>query len=581
MRAKRSAAKKTRAYAMLFVLVILALSILAFSSIARWTSTTAKINNRNNDYSTAVAAAEGATERAVSYIARDFFRQSFVPSNIRLYGSLVPTNDWASDYEFSDGAGAVNRLWAQSTPTLITTNLSGDYEGLYGMVYECKVRANARMTSEVPDLTGAVQQAFQLAAIPVFQFAIFYSMDLEINPGPVMQITGKVHSNANIYTSPGSGLEYLDAVTAVGQIYNYRAPNDPNTASGVAPQYDSIHKGGQSSLTLPVGTNNNPSEVRKIIEVPPVGENANSDLGRERYYNKADLLVITTGTNVLVRGGNWAGFVILPSDLPGTNGGYSFIKTNPTFQDTRENKPTLTTEIDVGAFRAWMTNLNATGGATLNNTAKIILGHQFNSIYVDDQRNVAGKLTVVRVTNGQTLPQDGLTVATRLPLYVQGQFNAPIVTPGSTNTTTTKPSSLVGDSITILSGNWRDTNSTKALSSRVATDTTVNAAFLAGIVESAYSGGSKHYSGGVENYPRFLEDWNSKTFTYNGSMVVMYASQYATNFWVTPGTYYNAPTRKWAFDLNFKEYTKLPPLTPLVRKVIRLQWNTLAANTPN
>jgi len=429
-------------------------------------------------------------------------------------------------------------------------------------------------------MAGAVRQELQLASIPVFQFAIFYSMDLEVNPGPVMKITGKVHSNGDIYSSPGASLEYMDAVTAVGNVYNSRMTNDPSPSSGIKPIYDVLPT-HVSSLTLPIGTNNNPSDVHKILEPPPIGESPSSDMGSQRYYNQTDLIITTTAAGVSVKAGQWDGFADIKSDLPGTNGGYSFIKTNPTFLDTRENKWTQTTEIDVGALNAWIANTATNGGGALNNAAKGLMGHQLNSIYVDDQRTNASKLTVVRVTNGQTLPTDGLTVATKLPLYVKGQFNAPITTPGSTNTISTKPASLVADAITVLSGNWVDTNSNKSLSSRPATDTTVNAAFLGGIVQTTNTAGVRHYSGGVENFPRFLENWSGDTLTYNGSMVVMFPSQSATNFWVSPGTYYNAPTRSWAFDKNFLDYKKLPPATPQVRKVIRGQWTVIAANAPN
>jgi hypothetical protein len=61
------------------------------------------------------------------------------------------------------------------------------------------------------------------------------------------------------------------------------------------------------------------------------------------------------------------------------------------------------------------------------------------------------------------------------------------------------------------------------------------------------------------------ENWGSGTIlTYNGSIVVMFPSQYATNKWLPTGNYYNAPHRAWAFDLNFTDPAKLPPLTPRV-----------------
>jgi len=83
---------------------------------------------------------------------------------------------------------------------------------------------------------------------------------------------------------------------------------------------------------------------------------------------------------------------------------------------------------------------------------------------------------------------------------------------------------------------------------------------------------SGNYSGGVENFLRLLENWGG-TLTYNGSIVVMFPSQYATNSWQPTGNYYNAPTRHWAFDLNFASESGLPPLTPQTKAVVRGQWS--------
>ena len=75
---------------------------------------------------------------------------------------------------------------------------------------------------------------------------------------------------------------------------------------------------------------------------------------------------------------------------------------------------------------------------------------------------------------------------------------------------------------------------------------------------------SGNYSGGVENFMRLLRKaWGNNTLWYNGSIVVMFPSQYATNLW-SYGNYYDAPGRNWAFDANFAA-NKLPPLTPRTR----------------
>jgi hypothetical protein len=107
-----------------------------------------------------------------------------------------------------------------------------------------------------------------------------------------------------------------------------------------------------------------------------------------------------------------------------------------------------------------------------------------------------------------------------------------------------------------------------------AAPTTVNAAFLTGVVETTLG----QYSGGMENFPRFLESWGTTPFTYNGSMVKMFPSLYATNVWEGinyANHYYDPPARIWAFDTNFRDSTKLPPRTPSVLKVFRYQWATL------
>ena len=104
-----------------------------------------------------------------------------------------------------------------------------------------------------------------------------------------------------------------------------------------------------------------------------------------------------------------------------------------------------------------------------------------------------------------------------------------------------------------------------------AVDTTVNAAFLAGIVKTTASS----YSGGVENFPRFLENWSAKTFTYNGSMVVMFYSKIAKGLWNNGTSYYTPPTRNWAFDNNFLNPLKTPPGTPSFRYLNRGDWLVL------
>jgi len=180
----------------------------------------------------------------------------------------------------------------------------------------------------------------------------------------------------------------------------------------------------------------------------------------------------------------------------------------------------------------------------------------------------------VRMTNGAVLPSGGLTVATPDPIYVLGNYNANGSSLNNgTNVANTVPAALIGDAITALSASWNDKTYTNgdSLNNRTPVATTINAAAFEGIVQSS----GTNYSGGVENFLRLLENWSgATTLTYNGSIVVMFPSQFATNRWQETGVYYNAPHRAWAFDINFEQQNQAPPLTPSVKALIRQQWST-------
>jgi hypothetical protein len=183
----------------------------------------------------------------------------------------------------------------------------------------------------------------------------------------------------------------------------------------------------------------------------------------------------------------------------------------------------------------------------------------------------------VVLTNGAYLPPQGLSVATPDPTYIEGNWNVQTAHGGTSDagqnmTADSLPSAIYADAITILSSAWNPNNSTASLSSRVASSDTVNAAFLTGNVPSNGS----YYSGGVENFPRFLENWSGDTFTYNGSMVCMFPSQIANAPWPGTGTVYNPPTRDWAFDTNFNNPSKQPPMMPQVITVQRSRWTLLS-----
>jgi hypothetical protein len=129
----------------------------------------------------------------------------------------------------------------------------------------------------------------------------------------------------------------------------------------------------------------------------------------------------------------------------------------------------------------------------------------------------------------------------------------------------------MSDAITFLSNSWNDANAVNTsspFSNRVAASTTVNAAVVTGNTNTTVG----NYNGGVENLPRFLENWTGKNFTYKGSLIDLWQSQQASAPWAYGSPIYTAPNRIWSYDTDFNNPANLPPGTPKVRTLARVQW---------
>ncbi|HTX22469.1 MAG TPA: hypothetical protein VMD27_11530 [Candidatus Aquilonibacter sp.] len=646
----------TRGFALILTLAFVTVSLIVFGSMMLWVSSNAKVNQRNNQFNMSEYAAEAAVERVLAQMDRDFLYQSLTTSTY--YATLLPSQtNWPIGYQYSGTNSSTNiSVWIGPNATN-TQPLDSQYTGLYGLEQNCTITATAtpasasgagsNWTYQVP---ATVSEQLQFASIPIFQFAIFYQINLEICPGSPMLISGPVFCNASIWEG-SDNTTFSSTVAAVGT--NDLTKTDPFATSYAPQSVPAVFSlAGQptseaDALTLPIAggaTNSASTNVESIINLPPSPYSMNwanaanspaySTNGLVYLANAADLYITNTptgtnfgtltpkGTNIFVYYQDsldsptlalvTPNYYLLKTNAPtgsvtnyvSTNlnakldcvtnvqfASYTFL-TNVLFYDWREGgssgkaKPVQAVQIDISKFSIWQTNTATNGGSYINNnydgwciTHK---GHHIDSMFVYNAVPLTTTtLPAVRVVHGQQLPSPGgattgFTVVTPMPMYVWGNYN---VQNGAGNdigvnaTTYTYPAALMADAITILSSNWVDqtTQPSGTPSIPTPTATTINAAMLEGIVPSnpAISG---NYSGGVENFLRLLEAWGnpSPALTYNGSIVVMFPSQYATNSW--SGNYYGVPKRNWAFDLNFETQSGLPPLTPQTKAVIRGQW---------
>jgi hypothetical protein len=210
----------------------------------------------------------------------------------------------------------------------------------------------------------------------------------------------------------------------------------------------------------------------------------------------------------------------------------------------------------------------------------------------------------VRIYNGQDLSTPvagvsikGLSVISDQAVYIRGDYNCGSSTTcnnGNNDDDIRKPAAVMADTINVLSNNWPldDSYSNYPISSsssfgneptpgRPASPTTIDAAFLAGIDITGLVNGSSSQGqgyatagGGLNNYPRFHEDWsngfyknNHVDFTYQGSMVSLGAPRKVNGRWCGSGStadcnIYNPPNRLWRYDPLFNNAANLPPLTP-------------------
>ncbi len=496
--------------------------------------------------------AEGGVEDATTKFSQAIANFQ-VDSNTARYpavGSLVTT--------FASG-GTATSVVTEAEPAPRTV---ADPDGISIFVKNYEVVTTAQHPAN-PAVTATIHQIVARRLIYTFQHAVFYNGDLEWLPGADMTLTGRVHSNNDIYLAAEAGKnltvdnEYL---RAVGSIFHRRKDNATVPAGTVQ-----IKQAGSSPSTFPVLSFDSTSGswatdsqttwngtvktgVHGVTKraVPVVGS---TDPG-EFYDTNADVEIV----NGIVKKGGVT--LVEGTDIPiGT------VTTTTTFYNNREGKTVKMTNLDLQKLAGYF-DVNGDGTPEAPGAGGNPFTNKLPSnglLYATRNNATASQQPGVRLLNGSTIYRTGgLTVVSNDPVYIQGNYN----------TSSKKPAAVIADAVNLLSTNWNDSNSTSGLSSRVANPTTFNSAFIAGIKTTT----SGNYNGGLENYPRMHENWTGKQLTITGSFVAIWNSQIGTGNWVYGSPYYTAPTRVWNYDTSFSSGTSLPPFTPYAVEMKKGAW---------
>lgn len=491
-----------------------------------------------------------------------------------------------------------------TNPVVLTIPAGERYQYLNAQEYRYTARSNGLSPSGKDE--AQLELRFKSRLVPMFQFAAFYNKDLEILPGPVMTLSGPVHTNGDLYLNTdagGNGLTIQGQVTTAGRLYRGRK-NDSTCASNKVRVYNPLSAAslipscstrrllsttdvtgwnGQIQMAVPVVTVPDPevldptpgqvywdhADLRLVLKMlnATTIDTTNSPSGIE--VRRQDNTVDTYATTRLATCTGSVRQIGGSSALRATG-------TSAAFRNNREGRTIRMLDVDLRALfnclhsNYWLTpgpvapkrlDDSGDGGLVFYFTVSGPSGTTSSSPYGIRVRNGA---TLQATVAGAPLVR-GLTVVTDQALYLQGDYNS----------AARIPAAALSDSFNVLSNafysaaaqNFTDSNSTLPLGNRTPTATTMNLALLAGTDTTGGAEGSGgqggSYNGGLENYPRFHENWaGAVNFTYNGSFVSLNRPRRVSGAWVYGGSQYTAPVRAWGYDTSFNNAANLPPITP-------------------
>lgn len=511
--------------------------------------------------------------------------------------------------------GAVTLDGHSATWSIVPTGFASsvvDEAGIETMLTGYEIRSTARVLGH----QSTSHRIVNAEATPLFQFAVFYTNDLEIMPGPNMTLSGRVHSNRDMYLGSNATLTVnTNYVRAVGNFYRHRK-DDPTQSVGTVNIRNWVVNPWDATEPVQYTRMGSKSQMQALGVTTFGGYDSNFITGHDADGNGSMLDPgdwLPWGPGALL---SWAqpatytdgqGHTVMSADqgvteavtptigsiamfeaLPDGGGDYVYDSglgmhvpcTPGTGTHTKgyyhDNAGlSILTKAD-GTWKAFANGVDVTSSIT---SAVTVVS---NGMY--DARQANGSTTRVRVTEldlqrlGQLgyFPANGLlyaahygegtgtnakgirlkngselagrlTVVSEDPIYIKGDYN----------TIQKKGAAVIGDAVNLLSNSWNDTKTRGTLPN--ASDTIFNCAMVSGNQDT----GVGNYNGGLENLPRFHENWSGRTCTIRGSFVNTWRSAYATGNWVYGGDRYTAPNRNWSYETLFNSVANLPPFTPM------------------
>ncbi len=221
-----------RGFALLTVLMLIGIMAILTVAILSYSGTERRLNERNRLLLRARNMAENVALYASEQVTTKLYRlRSMAPmafmsgkNQIYLPPDPILTTAYSTPTDVEVRAGLTSSTGLAYIDPTLAINASNPNAGL--SVNTSSVPIISKATMHHPALgavTAYAEQDLQIALIPLFQFAVFYNMDMEYGPGPTMVISGPVHTNGNliarIQTGFANTLQFTERVTAAGGFY--------------------------------------------------------------------------------------------------------------------------------------------------------------------------------------------------------------------------------------------------------------------------------------------------------------------------------------------------------------------------
>jgi hypothetical protein len=232
MKTPRPSRAQDEGFALLTVLMFIGVMAVLTASMLKYSGSERRLNERNRLLLRARNMAENVALYASEQLTTKLYRLRSAAPMAFMTGSnaisLPPTNVLTTAYstpaDVEVRAGLTASTGLLYVDPSLAANANNPNAGL--SVSTSTVPIIAKSTMRHPSLgtvTAYAEQDLQIAMIPLFQFAVFYNMDMEFGPGADMTISGPVHTNGNfiarIQTGMANTLRFTERATAAGGFY--------------------------------------------------------------------------------------------------------------------------------------------------------------------------------------------------------------------------------------------------------------------------------------------------------------------------------------------------------------------------